>query len=71
MEDTPIRIDLDTEATIEGEDEEDVAVCITNTKTANIKKALVHPSATVDVIEVRTEKMTNMNLPAVRYRRSR
>ena len=71
LEDTFIRTDLDTEANVEGEVEEDITVGMNNTKTAKLKKTLVHPSATIDVVEAGNYKMTKINLPAVRHRRSK
>ena len=43
LEDTFFRIDLDTEATVEGEEKEIVTVGKNNAKTAKIKKMVVHP----------------------------
>ena len=56
---------------VEGEEEEDVTVGMNNIKIAKIKKSLVNPSAAIDAIEAGNEKMTKINLPALRHHRSK
>ena len=70
MEDTFVRIDLDTEASVEGEDEECATVGKNNDKTAKIKNCYLFISRyRCDRSGKREDE--KIKLPAVRNRRSK
>ena len=70
LEDNFIRLDTEIEGSVEGEDEEWVTVGKNNVKMTKMKKTDIHPSSILDAIEVDTEKINKINVPAVRHQRS-
>ena len=71
LEDNFIRLDTETEVSVEGEDEECATVGNNNINTAKLKKIDIHPSSILDVTKVGTEKMKKIISPVVRHRRSK
>ena len=67
LEDNSIRIDLDTDNTEYGNEEEYVSVGVTNVKTTKLNKTGIHLSAVKNVIGDGIDNMKKINLPVVRH----